>query len=58
MWMKWEPIIHQLRIQYKQPETYSNFEYLADEMKRIRQKRGITEKLPDTFTKYIPELTT
>ena len=58
MWMKWEPIILELRIRYKQPETYSNFEYLADEMKRIRLQRGITEKLPNTFTKYFPEIAT
>jgi len=55
MWMKWESIIVELRMRYHQPEIYSDFEYLANEMKRIRTERGITEELPETFTRYIPD---
>ena len=55
LWMKWGSIIYELRVRYHQPELYSNFEYLADEMRRIRMQRGITVELPETFTRYVPE---
>jgi hypothetical protein len=55
LWMKWESIILELRLHYNQPELYTEFEYLAVEMRRVRLERGITEKLPDTYTRYIPE---
>ncbi len=55
LWMKWESIIKELRVRYHQPEIYTEFEYLADEMRRIRLRRGITEELPETFTRYVPE---
>jgi hypothetical protein len=55
LWMKWESIIKELRARYNQPELYTEFEYLADEMRRVRLERGITVELPDTFTRYIPE---
>jgi hypothetical protein len=54
LWMKWEKIIKELRLRYNQPEIYTEFEYLADEMRRIRLRRGIQVELPDTFTRYIP----
>ena len=55
LWMKWESIIKELRVRYHQPELYTEFEYLAVEMRRVRLERGITEELPDTYTRYIPE---
>jgi hypothetical protein len=55
LWMKWETIIQELRVRYNQPEIYAEFEYLAIEMKRIRLRRGITDELPNTFTRYVPE---
>ncbi len=55
LWMKWEFIINELRVRYHQPELYTEFEYLAVEMRRVRLGRGITEELPDTYTRYVPE---
>jgi hypothetical protein len=55
LWKKYEPIIMEQRVRYGLTNIFQWFEYLADEMNRVRLNRGITEPLPDTFLKYIPD---
>ena len=42
-WTKFEPIIRGFRKMDGRPETWNWFEYLADEMKKIREQRGMPE---------------
>ena len=45
-WIKFEPIIQGFREHDGRPETWRWFEYLADEMKKVRDKRGMGEYTP------------
>jgi hypothetical protein len=42
-WTKFEPIIRGFRERDGRPETWKWFEYLADEMKKVRERRGMPE---------------
>jgi hypothetical protein len=42
-WMKFEPIIQGFRERDGRPETWKWFEYFADEMKKVRERRGMPE---------------
>ena len=44
-WDKYGPIIKENRLRIDRPELLQWFEYLADEMKKIRNDRGITSPL-------------
>ena len=54
-WMKWGPIIKEQRIRYGFPDLNIWFEYLADEMYRIRRQRGVTAEPSETFGHYISD---
>ena len=43
-WNKWEPIIVELRKRIETPEAYSSFEYLAREMRKLKDE-GYAERL-------------
>ena len=43
-WNKWEPIIVALRKRIETPEAYSSFEYLAREMRKLKDE-GYAERL-------------
>ncbi|TFH14404.1 hypothetical protein E4H04_10290 [Candidatus Bathyarchaeota archaeon] len=43
LWTKFEPIIYGFRERDGRPETWRWFEYLADEMKKVRHQRGLPE---------------
>jgi hypothetical protein len=51
-WMKWEPIIKEIRIRYKQPELAKWFDYLAERLVEVRRRRGLNVELPKTFMRY------
>jgi len=53
-WMKWGPIIKEIRVRYGFPNMSIWFEYLADEMYKIRRQRGVTAKPSEDFARYIP----
>jgi hypothetical protein len=55
-WKKWAPIIKEQRIRHGFPEQNKWFEYLNDELTKIRNQRGIESKLSETFARYIPDL--
>jgi hypothetical protein len=45
-WIRFEPIIRGFRERDGRPETWKWFEYLADEMKKVRERRGMPEYTP------------
>ena len=55
LWKKFESIITETRRRYNAPSTMEYFEFLYDEVMKVRDKRGVTVPVPETFTKYIPE---
>ena len=50
-WIKFEPIIRGFREKDGVPETWKWFEYLVDEMKKVRERR----RLPDYTPSWRPE---
>jgi hypothetical protein len=42
-WMKFEPIIQGFREKDGRPETWKWFEYLTNEMMKVRERRGLAE---------------
>jgi len=47
MWRKWEPILIERRKRYNNPDLYIWFEYLANEIKKMRVKRGLASETID-----------
>jgi len=45
-WNRFEPIIREFRERDGRPETWRWFEYLAQEMKKVREQRGLPEYIP------------
>ncbi len=54
-WEKFKPIIEEHRRRYTGPDQYVGWEYLAGEMMKIKRKRSPSFKIPETFTRYVPE---
>jgi len=42
-WIKFEPIIQGFRELYGRPELWKWFEHMADEMKKVRERKGLAE---------------
>ena len=40
-WNKWEPVIEEMRSQRSDPEFLKWFEYLTEQMKELRQEKGL-----------------
>ena len=45
-WLKWEPIIREIRVRRNAPDYMANFEYVANEIVKFRKKKGYPQ-LPD-----------
>jgi len=54
-WSKWEDVIKELRKRYGMAGTFEDFEYVADLMAKMKKERAPSFKVPETFTKYIPD---
>ncbi|MGD0805819.1 MAG: hypothetical protein ABSA11_17290 [Candidatus Bathyarchaeia archaeon] len=54
-WQKWGGMIKEIRRRYSQPFLYAYFDFLADELIKVREARGVKTGMPDTYLKYIPE---
>jgi hypothetical protein len=54
-WMKWSPIIKEQRIRFGFPNQNIWFEYLADEICKIRSERGVTAEPSETHMRYLPD---
>jgi hypothetical protein len=55
IWEKFKDIIAEHRARYGGVDSFSGFEYLAEEMMRIKRKNDPGFKVPEKFGKYIPD---
>lgn len=55
IWEKYKPIIIEQRRRYSGSDTFDGFEYLANEMLKIKRKHDPSFKVPNTFAHYIPD---
>jgi hypothetical protein len=49
-WFKWEPIIIRVRKIFNNPQWNADFEYVAKEMIKMDEQRGIKRRIPKTLT--------
>ena len=54
-WLKFKSVLEENRRRYSGKYFLSGFEYLADEMMKIRRVKDPDYKIPETFTRYIPD---
>jgi hypothetical protein len=54
LWVKFESVIMEIRQKYNVPTALQYFEFLNDELMKVRESRGINIPVPETFTEYIP----
>jgi hypothetical protein len=52
LWRKFEPVIREMRSRYNMPDAYADLEYLAMEMGREAEQRGLSSKVPEGFAHY------
>jgi hypothetical protein len=55
LWKKFEYVTKETRRRYNVPNNLAHFEFLHDEMMKVREKRGVEVPVPDTFANYLPE---
>ena len=55
MWEKFKDIIYESRIRMNEPDHYVMFEYLADELKKMREQKGRTLEIPETGGRFTPK---
>jgi len=55
LWVKFKPIIEENRRRYGDKTSFSGFEYLATEMMRMARQKDPSYRIPETFTKYVPD---
>jgi len=55
LWKKFESVIKEIRVRYNVPSALDHFEFLYDELLKIRESRGVSDPIPETFARYIPE---
>ena len=55
MWNKFESVIKELRRRYNIPNSYEYFEFLYDELNKVREQRGVSVPVPETYAQYIPD---
>jgi hypothetical protein len=49
-WFKWEPIIMRIRKIFNNPQWNADFEYIAKEMIKMDEQKGIKRRIPKTLT--------
>ena len=54
LWFKFKPILIEHAERYAGRDTYSGLEYLAEKMLELSLKNDPSYKVPEAFTKYIP----
>ena len=52
-WEKWRPIIMEQRVRYMGPNYLEHWEHLANVLKSIQKRRGITWEPPETGFKFV-----
>lgn len=54
-WTRFEPIIKEMRERGNNPALFKWFEYLVEEMKRMREQRELSSKWSPTLNRFIEE---
>ena len=54
-WEKFSDIIIENRRYFNNPDWMEGFEYIAEEMKKVKARRGYSTEVPETFGKYVPK---
>ena len=54
MWSKFRDVIAEGRKHYSGEDTFSDFEFLNNEILRIKSSIDPSYKVPETLTKYVP----
>ena len=52
LWLKFEPVIREMRVRYNMPDAFADLEYLAKEMMKEAESRGHSSKAPESFAHY------
>ena len=55
IWTKFESTIREQRVRYSIPEWNVWFEYLVDEVRKIRRIKGLPTEPKETFGSYVPD---
>jgi len=53
-WVKFRDVIREQRLRYNGANMYENWEWVAEELIRIKREREPGYRLPENFLKYIP----
>jgi hypothetical protein len=54
MWSKFKDVIAESRKRYGGEDAYSDFEFLNNELLRIKLSKDPSYRIPETFSRYIP----
>jgi hypothetical protein len=54
-WVKYKPIIEEVRRRYWGKDYLKDYEFLSNEMLRVMKEHDPTYSLPETLDKYIPD---
>jgi len=55
LWSKYKTVIEENRKRYNGEDYLKDFEYLFDEMMRLKLSRDSSYKIPETLDKYVPD---
>ena len=53
--LEWTARAREQRQIYNVPDRFTGFEYLAEEMKKMKEKRGYTVTVPKSYDRYIED---
>ncbi len=53
-WEKFKEVISELRVRMNSPDMFVMFEYLADEMRKMREQRNQTLEIPSNWGNFSP----
>ncbi len=54
-WPKWKPVVEEVRRRYWGQDYMRDFEYLFDEMIKVKMRRDPAYRVPETLGKFIPD---
>jgi len=55
LWVKYKPVIEENRRRYNGESYLKDFEYLFEEMMKVKLSKDPSYKVPETLDKYIPD---
>jgi hypothetical protein len=54
-WVKFRSVLEEIRKSYTGKDSWDGFEYLVDEVTRMRLERDPQYRVPENFAEYIPD---